>query len=203
MPKSLPRRNAANRKNRRFPERFGGNWPECPVRSWNDAETPEPFRQVSAIDRTRPISDHADCEPRQIGSDRSDWEGRRCRLEEGVRNGSTIGAGARSPCPARPRTLGPMSPRSPCRSRPRPPRQALPRARMPQGRFRGSRTKSRSRHRRKRSPRCRRCRASSKAAAGADNGMLGASITADTPDAAQSLARSPASPSDTSIAALA
>ena len=42
----------------------------------------------------------------------------------------------------------------------------------------------------------------SKAPAAADNGMLGASITADTPDAAHSFARSPARPSDTSIAAL-
>ena len=41
------------------------------------------------------------------------------------------------------------------------------------------------------------------AAAGAESGMLGASMAADTPEAAQSLARSPASPSDTSIAALA
>ena len=38
-----------------------------------------------------------------------------------------------------------------------------------------------------------------KAAAGADKGMLGASIAAETPEAAQSLARSPARPSDTSI----
>ena len=67
----------------------------------------------------------------------------------------------------------------------------------------GSRTGSRNRRRRRRAPRCRPRPAPAALAAGADSGMLGASMTADTPDAAQSLARSPASPSDTSIAALA
>ena len=41
------------------------------------------------------------------------------------------------------------------------------------------------------------------AAAGRDSGMPGVWIAADTPEAAQSFVRSPARPSDTSIAALA
>ena len=49
--------------------------------------------------------------------------------------------------------------------------------------------------------RCQRRRAPAAPAAAGDSGTRGASMAADTPDAAQSLARSPARPSDTSIAA--
>ena len=64
-------------------------------------------------------------------------------------------------------------------------------------------TGSRNHPRRRSTSPVRRCRARPDPCAASESGTDGRSITADTPDTPQSLARSPARPSDTSIAALA
>ena len=71
------------------------------------------------------------------------------------------------------------------------PGEPRPPARTPRSDSPGSCTGSRNHRRRRRWPRCRRCRAPVVSQPAADNGMLGASMAADTPDAAHSLARSP------------
>ena len=69
--------------------------------------------------------------------------------------------------------------------------------------FRRSCTGSRNRRRRRSTAPSRQCRATADPRAASDSGIDARSITADTPDTPHSLVRSPARPSDTSIAALA
>src|ERR1700721_842098 len=69
-------------------------------------------------------------------------------FRQNARNGYRTGAGARCPCPVRPRIGGAPDRRGPFRSRSRPPSEALLLARKPQRRPRGPYIESRSRRRR-------------------------------------------------------
>ena len=93
-------------------------------------------------------------------------------------------------------------PRPPCRWNSPLRRHAARPARTPRRDLRRPCTGSHNRRRRRSMLRCRQCRATADRAA-ADSGIDSRSIAAETPETPHSLARSPASPSDTSIAALA
>ena len=104
------------------------------------------------------------------------------------RNGCKTGALSAISLPCASRNLGADDPAItvPIELTATPASPALP-ARTPRSDSPGSRTESRNRRRRKRWPRCRRCRARAMSQPAADKGMLGASITADTPDACAQL----------------